>query len=142
MIGRHVIRYAIFPHIGGLDYRTVKAGYIFNSPQRAATHDDPKKAKSLLKVFSVSEDNIVIDCVKRGEDDEDVSIDHLPTRATRSVVVRMFDALGGKTNTTFEWSKLDVAKVFIVNVLEDDLSELKIHENSVTFPVRAFEVVT
>jgi alpha-mannosidase len=141
-LGRHVIRYAIFPHIGTLDYRTVKAGYIFNSPQRAATHTDPKKAKNLLKVFSVSEDNIVIDCVKRGEDDEDVSIDHLPTRATRSVVVRLFDCLGGKTNTTLEWTKLDVAKVFIVNILEDDLSELKIQENSVTFPVRAFEVVT
>jgi alpha-mannosidase len=41
-------------------------------------------------------DNLVLDTVKRGEDDEDVNSGELPRSMGRSVIIRVYDALGGR----------------------------------------------
>ena len=43
-----------------------------------------------------SGDNLVHDTVKRGENDEDVSSGELPKRMGTSVIIRVYDALGGR----------------------------------------------
>ena len=87
---------------------------------------------------------LVIDTVKRGDDDADVSVDNLPKRKGKNIIVRIFDSLGGKSSGLLYWGDIPVKKVFSTNLLEDDGKELPLSEDgaSVMITVRAFEVST
>ena len=62
---------------------------------------------------------LILDCIKRGEDDEDVSRGELPTRKGRSIVVRVYESLGGKARGVLR-SSLNAKGLRRCNVLEDD----------------------
>ena len=144
-IGRHHIRYAILPHTGPLDHRTVRAGYNFNSPHRLAHHPKPESVARLFGSFHIAGAlNLVIDTIKRGDDDEDVSVDHLPKRKGKNIIVRIFDSLGGKSTGKLHWGDIPVKKVYETNLLEDDGKELPISEDGghVVITARAFEILT
>ena len=107
---------------------------------------------------------LILDTIKRGEDDEDVSVDGgLPKRKGRSVVLRIYDSLGGKAKGRIEWDAalLPVKKVWKCNVLEDDGQALtsgsgsrdgsgsgsvsgsgQVNVKGVDIQLRAFEVAT
>jgi hypothetical protein len=93
-----------------------------------------------LNTFPVelkSGDNLVHDTVKRGENDEDVSSRELPKRMGRSVIIRVYDALGGRGKGIIEttWS---VSKVFKTNLLEDDGEEVPIKGREVQGGPKSF----
>ncbi|KAF3762408.1 family 38 glycoside hydrolase [Cryphonectria parasitica EP155] len=149
-MGPHKIRYAILPHDGPLGPATVRAGYEFNSPIKlvrkphhyqpataALSHDSPVKL--------VGDHAVILDCVKRGEDDEDVSVGDLPVRKGKCVIVRMYESLGGRARTAIG-TKWNVKKVTKVNILEDEVpDEAELQKNDEgNYPVtlRPFEVAT
>ncbi|EAW09413.1 alpha-mannosidase [Aspergillus clavatus NRRL 1] len=144
-MGRHHIRYAILPHSGPLDARTVHAGYNFNSPlilQRSSG----LATTNLLNSIKVSgSPSLILDAVKRGEDDEDVSRDNLPKRSGKSIILRIYESMGGKSRG-FICSKFPVKTVWKCNVLEDDEEPLEVVRGkdgvSVEIELRAFEVAT
>ena len=85
---------------------------------------------------------LILDCIKRGEDDEDVSRGELAKRKGRSIIVRIYESLGGKARGTLNCT-LGAKKVLKCNLLEDDLQEMKIEkEGQVAVELRAFEVQT
>ena len=162
----------MMPHEGPLDSRTVRAAFAFNNPvaeQRVPStesnggaaalslfpftkmsdyvrsHPNPDRVKDLLGSIWMSEESnpaIIIDTIKRGEDDEDVSRGELPKRKGKSVIVRMYDSLGGKCRGVVEFGKLPVKKVVECNLLEDDGDESKIEDDGFKVSLRAFEVKT
>ncbi|KAG4220604.1 hypothetical protein PC116_g30917, partial [Phytophthora cactorum] len=94
-MGTHTIRWAVLPHQGGLGATTVRAGYNFNHAIKVVAA--PKTSDiSALKTYPVKltgDDSLILDCVKRGEDDEDVSHDTtLPRRKGQSVIIRLYDS--------------------------------------------------
>lgn len=143
--GRHHIRYAILPHSGPLGPTTVRAAFNFNNPLKVYSHASPLSVMPLLSAFRVTgpdSASLVIDTVKRGEDDEDVSRGELPMRKGRSIVLRVYDSLGGRSRGKLQWGELPVKKAWRCNLLEDDLEELDIGEKGMDVEVRAFEVVS
>ena|ERR1700761_1403345 len=143
--GRHHIRYAIFPHIGPLDHRTIRAGYNINNPMKLHYHPSPSTISPLLSAFKIEgSPSLVLDTIKRGEDDIDVSHGELPQRKGRSVIVRIFDSLGGKAKGVLKWGDVPIKKVEKSNILEDDGEELTILKGGkgVEIELRAFEVAT
>lgn len=146
-MGRHVIRYAILPHSGPLDDRTIRAGYNFNQPlvvEQASSQISTCNAA--FKAVSIhGAPSVIMDTVKRGEDDEDVSSGGLPTRPGQSIIVRVYESLGGKARGSIR-SSLPIKRVWKCNALEDDEEELKIHKvddsTSVDISLRAFEIAT
>ncbi|PSR82166.1 glycosyl hydrolase family 38 domain-containing protein [Coniella lustricola] len=149
-MGHHKIRYAILPHEGPLGPLTVRAGYEFNAPitlvrkphhykptSQALSHHSPVKL--------VGDPAIILDCVKRGEDDEDVSVGDLPSRKGKSVILRVYESLGGRSRTAIstQWKAKKITKV---NVLEDEIpgqAELqKDKDGNYPFTLRPFEVAT
>ncbi|PTU17567.1 hypothetical protein P175DRAFT_0504855 [Aspergillus ochraceoroseus IBT 24754] len=151
-MGRHHIRYAILPHLGALDARTVRAGYNFNKP--LALQSSPTKQETLTSTTNLfrsirltGSPSLILDVVKRGEDDEDVSRDTLPRRAGKSIILRIYEALGGKSRGVI-CTTLPVKKGWKCNVLEDDEMALDIgskdRHGTVAIPIelRAFEVAT
>lgn len=115
--GQHHFSFAVFPHRS--DFRTshvVAAGRIFNSPMHL------RKAPKKLAVaeiaakgrpFSlVGSPNIVLDNIKRGEDD------HFKSKSP-TIIVRLYESMGGHGAATLETS-LPVVSASICNILEND----------------------
>jgi alpha-mannosidase len=107
-------------------------------------HASPASISSLLSSFQIiGSPQIILDCIKRGEDDDDVSVGTLPARKGRSVIIRVYDSLGGKSKAMLTWGDLPVKSVCKTNVLEDDGDVLEIIKGKgVEIEVRAFEVAT
>lgn len=141
-MGRHHIRYAILPHAGPLDSRTVRTANNFNHPMKIYSHPSASAASSLLSSISLGgSPALVLDTVKRGEDDEDVSRSELAKRKGQSVILRIYESLGGKARGSIKTS-LKAKKVWKTNLLEDDGDELEIEDGEVKIELRAFEVAT
>ncbi|EHK98100.1 putative Alpha-mannosidase 2C1 [Glarea lozoyensis 74030] len=85
--------------------------------------------------------SLILDTIKRGEDDEDVSRGELPKRKGKSVVLRIYDSLGGTSKGTIE-TTLNVKKVYKTNILEDDEDEISISDGKIDITLRPFEVAT
>ncbi|KXS98115.1 hypothetical protein AC578_9386 [Pseudocercospora eumusae] len=144
-MGRHHIKWAILPHAGPLDERTVRAGFEFNHPLKVHRHWDPNSLKGLLSAFKLTPDSspsLVVDTIKRAEDDEDVSNGDLPPKEGRHVVLRVYDSLGGTSRGTIGLGSVKVGKAWKVNVLEDVLEEAKVGYEGVEVELRAFEIAT
>jgi len=99
---------------------------------------------SLVKV--VGSPGIILDTVKRGEDDKDVKgEDILVDRSGRSVILRLYESLGGKASTDVK-STLPLKGVWKTNLLEDDLETIPIAkcgmETIFKITLRPFEVAT
>lgn len=151
-MGRHRIRYAVLPHAGPLDARIIRAGYNFNHPlvveSALGGAAVTSSSSDIFKSISVTGGpSLVLDVVKRGEDDEDVSRDNLPRRKGKSIILRVYESLGGKSRGTIH-STFPVKKVWKCNVLEDDETALDISKGKddgnvqVDIELRAFEVAT
>lgn len=152
-MGHHRIRWAMMPHRGSLGSQTVRAAFNFNNPLKLMSlaapkkqlPDEPSNKPSILSKAPIAltgDDNLVLDWVKRGEDDTDVSLDALPKRKGRSIVVRIYDAVGGMGRGTIK-TEYRLEKVFKTNILEDELEEIPVLEGG-NFEVvlSAFEVAT
>lgn len=141
-MGRHHIRYAILPHSGPLDSRTVRMASNFNHPMKIYSHPSASAGSSLLSSISLGgSPALILDTIKRGEDDEDVSRGELAKRKGRSIILRIYESLGGKARGTIKTS-LEVKRVWKTNLLEDDGDELEIRDGEVKIELRAFEVAT
>ncbi|OTB08838.1 glycoside hydrolase family 38 protein [Hypoxylon sp. CI-4A] len=144
-MGKHVIRWAILPHQGELSATTVRAGYNFNHPLTVLSASKTADISSLSTepVKLTGDESLILDCVKRGEDDEDVSSDSiLPRRKGQSVIIRIYDSLGGRSTGKINtiWN---VKKVFKTNILEDDGEEIKFDKDGAfQISLGPFEVAT
>ncbi|KAK4091357.1 CAZyme family GH38 [Purpureocillium lilacinum] len=145
-MGHHSIRWAIFPHQGSLSSATVKAAYAFNNPLKALSASKAT-VESLtgapVKVVSLDEsDSVILDTVKRGHDDEDVSRrEGLRVNKGKSVILRFYESLGGHSRATIK-TQFNVKRVTKVNLLEDELEEVKHAEGDFDIRLRPFEVAT
>ncbi|KXT08736.1 hypothetical protein AC579_8527 [Pseudocercospora musae] len=144
-MGRHHIKWAILPHAGPLDERTVRAGFEFNHPLKMHRHSNPSSLKPLFSAFKLTSDSspsLVVDTIKRAEDDEDVSNGDLPPKKGRHVVLRVYDSLGGTSRGTISLGSVRVGNAWKVNVLEDVIEEVKVGDEGVEIELRAFEIAT
>ncbi|KAL8708342.1 MAG: hypothetical protein Q9225_007616 [Loekoesia sp. 1 TL-2023] len=144
-MGRHHIRYAILPHSGPLDHRTVRTARNFNQPLKLFRTPSTSPPSAILSSIQLTgSPALVLDTIKRGEDDEDVSRGELPNRKGKSIIVRIYESLGGKARGCIcvDREVLDVKKVEKVNLLEDDGEEVGYEEGRCKIELRAFEVAT
>ncbi|RKF60763.1 Alpha-mannosidase [Erysiphe neolycopersici] len=141
-MGRHNIRWAIFPHEGSLGPKTVRTSFNFNNPLKVV-----QASKSILQstdncpIRLTGNQSLILDAVKRGEDDEDVSYGNLLKRKGKSVILRIYESLGGTCKGSIE-TTLKVKKVFKTNILEDDEIRLPFEEGKINICLRPFEVAT
>lgn len=147
--GRHHIRYAIFPHSGPLGSNTIRKARNFNTPLQIHTFSSStstegfRRKRELFSSISLAgSSSLVLDTIKRGEDDEDVSRGELPKRKGRSLIVRIYESLGGRARGSLSFYPLPINSVWKTNLLEDDEEELKFQSGRVEVQLRAFEVAT
>ena len=142
-MGSHTIRWAVMPHIGALSPNTIHAAHNFNNPLSLVTiSDDQEPDDDIFTSIAVTgSPSLVLDCIKRGEDDEDVSRGEFKARKGKSVILRIYESMGGKSRGTIK-TTLSIEKAYKTNVLEDDLEELQISSGDIDIELRPFEVGT
>lgn len=146
-MGRHHIRWAILPHEGELGSTTVRTAYNFNNPMQVLQGVKSKEIDSVqhLPIKLTGNKSLILDCVKRGEDDEDVSSAAgergIKIRKGKSIILRIYDSLGGTSRGTIE-TTLKVTKATVTNLLEDDGDSLEIVDGKIEVELRPFEVKT
>jgi len=121
---------------------TVRTAYNFNNPLKLVVAPTNVTAASFSNPVKLTGNpSLILDAVKRGEDDEDVSRGELAVRKGKSVILRIYESLGGMSRGTIE-TTLDVKKVWKTNILEDDEDEITIKDGKIWIELRAFEVAT
>lgn len=128
--GEHTFTYSLYPHLD--DYRTggtVQEAYLLNRPLTSMTVASSKGVLNEKYSFiTCDKENIIIETVKKAEDSD-------------ALVVRLYDAydICGNCKLTFGF---DIKKAYICNLMENDLQQLEVSDNTVTLPVKNFEIVT
>ncbi|KAJ1960607.1 Glycoside hydrolase, 38 vacuolar alpha mannosidase [Dipsacomyces acuminosporus] len=150
-MGHHTFRYAIYPHKGSFhESGVVQEAYQFNVPliQLPVDFETARSSTNVISstaapYFSVSgAPNVVLDAVKRAEDDPN------------SVIVRLYEAYGGHASALLSTS-LNVSKACLTNIIEEKTGRLAISTPSaaggfdeststraVNISFKPFEIVT
>ncbi len=125
-IGRHQFRYGLIPHAGDFrDAGIIDAAQAFNAPLLVRSTSAAPGEQSF---FSVSLPNVIIDTVKKAEDDD-------------SIVVRLYEAFGSHCQVRLR-SALPVRKATQGNLLEESQKPVSWGRNGATLKLRPFEIVT
>lgn len=108
-MGRHEFQYGLLPHKGSFNESdVVKAGYQFNVPLHLRYQQKVEAIGSAISVEGGR--NVVIDTIKRGEDDKG---------SNQTVIVRLYEAYGGHAEVQLR-TTLPVVSAHTTNILEDD----------------------
>jgi len=126
----HHLTYSLYPHenqpaFGG----TVQQAYNLN--QKMTALKTKEKAGNLPSEFSFincDKENIMIETLKQSEDQS-------------GFVVRCYDAYNMVSKPAISFG-FPVKNVFICNLLEQNREKLEVVNNSVTIPVKNFEIIT
>ena len=129
-IGKHKIRYALYPHAGNF-YASdvVQKAYVFNNPFTVQTVK--KGSGELPKAYSFvhcSAKNIAIDTVKESENGD-------------CIVIRAYEFANTQTNAEISFG-FEVDRVIICDMLERDIRELNAQNQKITVNFKPFEVIT
>ncbi|CZR51050.1 probable alpha-mannosidase [Phialocephala subalpina] len=139
-MGLHRIRWAIMPHEGELGAQTVRAAFNFNNPLKLMS-TSKESCLASFQIILKGDDNLVLDTVKRGEDDVGVSLGELPRRHAKSVIIRVYDSLGGRGRGTIG-TTWPLSKIFKTNILEDDEEEIPFNDGKFEVDLGPFQVCT
>ena len=133
-IGTHTFKYALYPHKGTFtESDVVQQGLQFNVPliSRLIPRPEDMPEKSIVVndgIFKLDAPNVVLDCVKKAEDSNDI-------------IVRMYEAYGGRVSTTLSTS-LPIKSAQIVNTVEDTLQTVPVQNKSVPVSLTPFQILT
>lgn len=124
----HFFTYSIYPHGG--DWReanTVQMAYMLNNPVETKFEDahEGKLPKSLSMV-KVDKDNVIVEVVKKAEDNDDI-------------IVRMYECYNKRTKVSVEFFE-DLKGVVECNLMERDLEEIAYDKNSFNFEIKPYEI--
>ncbi|MDR3145368.1 MAG: glycosyl hydrolase-related protein, partial [Treponema sp.] len=132
--GEQRFTYSLLPFTGSFgESRVVRAGYELNAPAAAELSDKPDtpvKAGADFSLFSVEGDSIIAECIKAPEQ-----------AGAGSLVIRLYESLGGRAKTVLRFSKEPVA-VKATDMLEENPQALSFSGKELALEFRAFEIKT
>ncbi|MGB9717115.1 MAG: glycosyl hydrolase-related protein [Thermoproteota archaeon] len=131
--GRHVIKYALYPHRGEWKRSSVvQRSYEFSNPLLPRLEGKHGGVLSKTGSFiSMEPEGTIIECVKKAEDD-------------KSLVLRLFEHTGVKSSCEMMLN-LDktLKKACKTNILEDEvLEEVEVHANRLKLSLNPYEICT
>jgi alpha-mannosidase len=120
--GRHRLRFALVPGAGIVD--AAREGYRLNLPEREITGAEPVEP-----LVSVADDGVIVESVKLADD------------RSGDVVVRLYEALGGRTTTSLRVG-FPAARAGTVDLLERPTGPVGLAGQHVAITLRPFQIVT
>jgi alpha-mannosidase len=128
--GSHEFSYALYPHSGDWRTSTVRVAANFNSPLRAVALNNsaPSSSKFVVPIRLMG-DRLELSALKRAEDSD-------------AMILRVYEPHGDRGETVIE-SAAPLREALLVNLLEEPIKALKIHEERrVRLSFTPFQVLT
>jgi len=126
----HYFTYSLYPHKNNVrNCNVVKQAYLLNNPLCAIRVN--KNNGILPEEFSfvsADKDNVIIDTVKMAE-------------KTDEIIIRMYECCNRRTETVLTFG-FDVNNVAVCDLMENELTNIKVNNNSVKFEINPYEIVT
>jgi alpha-mannosidase len=129
----HAFTYALLPHAGDFTNGVVRAGYELNTPVLTKTLGGRSYAQretlaSPASRMSVTGDNVIIETVKKAEDDD-------------AIIVRLYEAHGWRGRYTLR-TTLPVVQAYETDLMENVERELNLRNGTVVLSFKPFEIKT
>lgn len=128
--GHHSFVYSMYPHIGGWrEGGTVREAYRLNKPLCAVeTESHGGVLPQSYSFMSCDSENIVIDTVKKAEDDS-------------SIIVRLYDAFDAHTSARIKVG-VPIEEAYICDNLENEIEKARVENDEVYIDVSNYEIMT
>ncbi|OWZ80875.1 alpha-mannosidase [Cryptococcus neoformans Bt85] len=126
-IGTHSFSFAIYPHTSTfIESDVAQVAYAFNSPLsvRCAPKNFLANVSPLARSSPFTLEgaaNVMLETIKRGEDDQ------FSGDKTKTIILRVYEHLGGHAKVKLNVTHLAVVKAELVNILEDHLETLHLY---------------
>ena len=127
--GKHTIKYTLYPHESAFaSSDVVKRAYELNNPCKVVETTGDGVCDLDYSLVSTKDEKVVIDTVKRAGKGE-------------GVVVRIYEPVGrrGNEKITFGYG---VNKAYLCDLLENEICEIEVKDNSIDLPYKPFEIIT
>jgi alpha-mannosidase len=126
----HFFTYSLYPHQGGWRQgKTVQAAYNLNVPFYASVEAEHAGVLPMsLSIAAVDSENVIIEVVKKAEDDGDT-------------IVRMYECYNRKSDVKLTYYK-ELQKVFECDLLENELQPVTFCGNEIVFQIKPYEIKT
>ncbi|MFA6289762.1 MAG: alpha-mannosidase [Opitutaceae bacterium] len=125
-MGRHRFRYALFPHANGAQLGgVIPESAAFNQPLRIVATSLPL---SMRAFFTVDNAAVVLDTIKKAEDDD-------------AVIIRLYESHGAPQATVLTVPST-VKSAARVNLLETEESPVATDDKTINIVLKPFEIVT
>ncbi len=124
----HRFIYSLYPHSG--DYKkanTAQYGYMLNVPMYSCIKATDNN-NELNSFVSIDADNVVIETIKKAEDNS-------------GTIIRIYENKNRRTKATVNWN-CKFEKVVECNLIEEELTEVSADTNSFEFTIKPFEIKT
>jgi alpha-mannosidase len=127
--GQHLFTYSLFPHGGDWRYGTVQQAKEFNDPLVVTETDAVAGAMPKAYAFaSVDADNVIVDTVKKAEDG-------------KALIVRLYEAYGQRGEVTLTFGN-PPKKITECDLMEENDTPVALHQSSVAFQIKPYEIRT
>lgn len=129
--GHHVFTYSLYPHVG--DFResgTIHEAYCLNQPLMAVPVSNNSGLPGIFSLVQCYQPNVIIETVKKAEDGEDL-------------ILRFYEAFGQRCNAAITLG-IPFRRVQVCDLMENPIDDvpLTVHDQTVTVPVKNFEIIT
>ena len=138
--GVHRFAYSLLTHEGAWDRKTIAEAYALNDPLIVFSPESFGENRNISEIVHSGElkaaqplldinlPNVVIETVKVAEDGN-------------GLIVRLYECMRRRGKATLT-AAFELGKVWKTNLIEDNLEELQPQENSISFDVKPYEIVT
>lgn len=127
---QHSFVYSLYPHSGDFKQgKTTAEAVVLNNPLKAVRIDKNKGTlPEKYSLFSCGNENILLDTVKKAEEDN-------------SVILRLHEYFNRKSNIIIDVG-FDFKEVYICDMLEHIKKKINNHGRKVSLKIRNYEIVT
>jgi alpha-mannosidase len=129
-IGEHEFIYSLFPHGGDhISGEVAQAGYELNIPLMSTiVKSHTGNIPSYFSLVQVKNNSIIIESIKKAQNNSDL-------------IIRLYEA-NGKSEITDIKFNFKIEKVYLANLMEENIKTLTISKNILSIPFNAFEIHT
>ena len=126
-IGRHVFKYALYPHQNAFAASdTLRQAYLFNNPLFAASSSGGGSLAGKGCTVCCDAENVICETVKK---------------AGNGYLIRAYEGLNKRATAKMGFG-FPIKKAFLCDLMENELEELTVCENSLTVPFKPFEIIS
>lgn len=126
----HTFTYSLYPHSG--DYReagTIQKAYDLNIPMLCKKVGENKGTlQNEYSFFTVDQDNVIFETAKKAEKED-------------TIILRGCEYYNKRTTANVKFG-FDIKKAYLCDMLENNIEELNVTDNTVTVDFRPFEINT